>query len=356
MRELIITQNEAGQRFDKYLAKYLNRAPMSFSYKMLRKKNITLNEKKATGAEKLAQGDVVKLFLSDETIEKFSSTGTTVQNIGTVNKISDCIIYEDENVLFINKRAGLLSQKSKPDDISVNEYLIDYLLKSGALNTDALKTFRPSVCNRLDRNTSGLITCGKSLAGLQELSRMFRDRSMDKYYITIAAGSINDCCRIRGYLKKDETKNTVNIISDNEYDVLSEQDKKLYEAIETEYEPLLHGELKGSEAGWHGRCFTYTVLKVKLITGKTHQIRAHLSSIGHPCIGDVKYGNIDYNNIFKEAFGVKFQLLHSYELKFTNISGRLSYLNGKSFIAELPRLYGRIFGAYGLPDYIRITG
>lgn len=324
MRELIITENEAGQRFDKYLKKYLDKAPASFLYKMLRKKNITLNEKKADGSEKLSVGDNVKLFLSDETVDKFCSQ---VVHTSSVYDITEDIIYEDDNVLFINKKSGILSQKAKPDDMSINEYMTDYLLKTGRLTEAQLKTFKPSVCNRLDRNTSGIIACGVSLMGLQELSRLFKERELDKYYLAIVAGEVKSGSKIKGCLKKDEKTNKVTIklkgeaMSDSEY-------------IETEYEPVGCGEIRGHK---------YTMLRVKLITGKTHQIRAHLSSIGYPILGDIKYGSSVENNFFKKAYGAKSQLLHAYELKFTNVKGGLAYLNGQTFMAPKPNIFNRFF-------------
>ncbi|MFV0240359.1 MAG: pseudouridine synthase, partial [Lacrimispora sphenoides] len=152
MQSLIVSKNEAGQRLDKLLSKYLNLAEKSFLYKMMRKKNITLNGRKCEGSEKLAEGDEVKLFLSDETIEKFSQV-----KLQEVKKVSLNIIYEDEHILLVNKPAGMLSQKAKESDESLVEYMIDYLVSGGQLSTEQLRSFRPSVCNRLDRNTSGLV-------------------------------------------------------------------------------------------------------------------------------------------------------------------------------------------------------
>lgn len=338
MRELKISANEAGLKLDKYLMKFLNEAPASFTYKMLRKKNITLNGKKATGSEKLVAGDIIKLFLSDETIDKFSKVKkvSPSKKIDGVKALEGCIIYEDENVLFINKKVGMLSQKSNPDDVSLNEYMIDYLIKTNALNSDDLRLVKPSVCNRLDRNTTGLITCGKSIAGLQELSRMFKERCLDKYYIAIVYGVIEEGKKIYGYLKKNEEKNMVIIENHNTDKEFNEEE---YDKIETYYEPLYSSQIK--ESG--GKTYPYTVLKVKLITGKTHQIRAHLSSINHPIIGDIKYGNKSVNDFFKNNMGIKYQLLHSYELQFNDISGPLDYLNNKKFNAKLPQVYNRFY-------------
>ena len=261
MKSITVNKNEAGQRLDKLLGKYLNLAGKGFLYKMMRKKNIVLNGKKCDGSEKLAEGDEIKLFLADETIEKFSEV-----KIQKVKKTKLHIIYEDEHVLLINKPSGMLSQKAKEQDESLVEYLIDYLLDSGKLTKEDLRSFRPSVCNRLDRNTSGLVAAGCSLAGLQKLSAMFKDRSLHKYYLCVVSGSVKEKKRIEGFLKKDEKSNQVTI---------SQKELPDSAPICTEYEPLMETE-------------SYTLLKVTLITGRTHQIRAHLASIGHPIVGDMK--------------------------------------------------------------------
>lgn len=311
MQEIKITANEAGQRLDKLLAKYLNEAPKSFLYKMLRKKNIVLNGKKATGNEKLVCGDSVKLFLADETIDKFSKT--TIQKAkGNLD-----ILYEDEDILVINKPVGMLSQKADAKDVSVVEYLTNYLLESGQLTEDNLRSFKPSICNRLDRNTSGLLVCGKSLPGLQNMAEMFRERSMKKFYRCIVAGDVSSSQYIKEYLAKDKRTNTVRI---------SKNEIPDSQPIETEYRPI--------EKLRQG-----TLLEVHLITGRTHQIRAHLASVGHPIVGDYKYGNEKINQYYKEKYHVTSQLLHAYRLEMPEMVEGLKQLEGKVFLAPLPKKF-----------------
>lgn len=314
VREIEINKNEAGQRLDKLLAKYMNKAPKSFIYKMLRKKNITLNKKKADGSEKLEINDRVQLFLSDETIEKFTELDVVA------NEVDLQVIYEDENILVINKPAGMLSQKAKPEDESLTEYVIAYLLKTKQLTKEELISFHPGLCNRLDRNTSGIIIAGKSLAGLQQMGILLKERNIGKYYQTIVKGVIKEPTCIEGYLTKDKSHNKVTI---------SKEPVEGADYIKTQYEPLkTNGE--------------YTLLRVKLLTGRSHQIRAHLQSIGHPVIGDGKYGDVQVNKYFKRNFNLRFHLLHSYELDFPVIEGELNNLSEKQFIAPLPSYFEAI--------------
>ena len=315
MREIRDTENEAGQRLDKLLGKYLNLAGKGFIYKMLRKKNITLNWKKCDGSEKLAVGDQVKLFLSDETVEKFSQV-----RVGKVKRTSLDILYEDSHILLINKPAGMLSQKAKAEDESLVEYVTAYLLDKGELTEEDLKTFRPSVCNRLDRNTSGLVAAGKSLAGLLIMAEAFKDRSLHKYYYCVVKGSVKGRQTVRGFLLKDQETNQVTVCQ-NETEGSA--------PIVTVYEPV-------SESGG------YTLLEVELVTGRTHQIRAHLASVGHPLVGDVKYGDPEINQEAKRRFGIRRQMLHSHKIVFSRLPEPLGYLAGRSFRAPLPEEFGRI--------------
>ena len=329
MREIVIEKNEAGQRLDKFLAKYMNEASKSFFYKMMRKKNITLNGKKCEGNEKLAEGDVVKLFLAEDTIEKFSSV-----QVQEVKKVNLDILYEDDEIILVNKPAGMLSQKAKETDESLVEYLIDYLLGSGKLTESGLRAFRPSVCNRLDRNTSGIVAAGKSLAGLQMLSGVFKDRSIHKYYQCLVSGVIRDVKTVDGWLLKDEKKNQVRILTDVEAKRFEgkggdEEPKR----IRTKYEPI----------ATDGK---FTLLKVTLLTGRSHQIRAHLASLGHPIVGDSKYGGVSKVN--PSGRTVKYQLLHSYRLEFPKLAEPFAYLSGRVFEAPMPGYFASVLKETGI--------
>ena len=311
MKLLTVTEREAGQRLDKMLAKYLNLAGKGFIYKMIRKKNITLNGRRCDGSEKLEEGDQIRLFLSDETIGRFSSVP-----VQPVKKTSLDVIYEDENILLINKPCGMLSQKAAESDVSLVEYITAYLLETGAMTEEDLKTFRPSVCNRLDRNTSGIVIAGKTLGGLQAMGAVLKDRSLHKYYQCIVKGRVETPCRIRGYLRKNPAANQVSVFKDPVPDS---------QAIETEYIPLSVGS-------------AYTRLQVTLITGRSHQIRAHLASIGRPILGDPKYGDPVLNREIRQKYGVSTQLLHSWKLVMPDaVPEPCAGLAGRSFTAPLPK-------------------
>lgn len=293
MQEFTIGKNEAGQRLDKYLGRILKEAPASFFYKMMRKKNIVLNGAKCTGKEQLSVGDSVKLFLSDETIEKFSGT----QNVSKISKAYPYkkldIVYEDDDVFFVNKPSGMLTQKASPADFSLNEYIIGYLLHEGKIDEAQLRTFKPSVCNRLDRNTSGLVLAGKSMKGSRELSEIIKNRTLEKYYITVVKGRLLHDSSVCALLIKDEAANKVSVRPIDGSPATTEDER----FIRTDYHVLGHGE-------------DYTVLEVHLITGRPHQIRAHLAMLGHPVLGDFKYGDRKIN----EKYKLKDQLLHAYRV------------------------------------------
>ena len=344
MRIIEIAEKDEHQRLDKYLQKKLPGLHKNQLYKLLRKKYIRLNGKRAEGRELISAGDVIELRLSDTTIELLlhggaeqgnKKTGRQAENIkktemkpqaeGAGPKLSlseACsIVYEDEDVIIADKRSGILSQRSRSTDVSLNEVLLDYC---GGPDEDG---FCPSVCNRLDRNTTGLICFAKNYAAARELSEALRGRSISKFYLAAVRGHVDGRAHERARLVKDSRKNQVSI---------SKAEEGEGELIETEYEPLMHRELYGEEL---------SLLRVRLITGKTHQIRAHLSCLGHPIIGDPKYGDRSFNKLFSEKLGIRTQLLHAAELYMPEDGlRRLKQLRGRQFYAEPPKDFFKIFG------------
>ncbi len=346
-----ITAAQKGQRLNKYLMRKLPQAQSSFLYRMLRKKNITLNGKKASGSELLKEGDLVTLFLSDETIRKFGgriegqaderTELKTGQNTGARGPEDDAaqeylsayrrlgsrigkkgILFENEDILIVVKPVGILSQKAGPRDFSMNEWLPGYLLGKGEITGDSLTEFRPSVCNRLDRNTGGILLCGKTLAGTRALSEMLRDRSVRKFYRAVVIGSMSGEGRITGRLTKDASANKVRFeVSDGSKDISSNS--------ETTYRVLRTGE-------------KYSLLELELITGRTHQIRSHLSFLGHPIGGDQKYGDAKANRDLRERYGVRGQLLWCCRIEFPKTQGALAPLSGRTISADPPALYEEI--------------
>lgn len=346
MRVILVSPNEAGQRFDKLLAKYLDKAPKSFLYKMLRKKNILLNGKKAEGSEKVVLGDEIKLFLSEETIAGFRTKEEMGSAEGKKDTEAPCtedsmlsgIVYEDEHILIVDKPVGELSQKAEKGDSSMNERIVAYLAGKYGIGNDS---FTPGVCNRLDRNTSGLLIAGKSLAGLQQMAELLKQKKLQKYYLCIVCGETKETKHLRGYIKKDAAENKVQIL---ETLPLSEKvssmrasgrETEQYAIVETEYSPLCAAN----------GC---SLLAVQLITGKTHQIRAHLASVGLPLLGDTKYGNPEENRFAREKFQVKYQLLHAFLLRFPKAEGALLGLSEQTITTPPPRLFvrtaDRLFG------------
>ena len=328
MRQLQVSGREAGQRLDRYLERYMPQAQKSFFYKMLRKKNITLNGRKAAGNERLQEGDTVSLFLAEDTVAKFRGKGGGCQETAKQERKLPMppVIYEDEELLVLNKPLGMLSQKAGKEDVSLVECIVSYLLGDGAPDT----TFRPGICNRLDRNTTGIVVAGKTVGSLKYLNQLFKERALQKYYLCLVQGRVEKGAKVSGYLVKDEGNNRVTV-----------KKEKMDGAarIITAYEPVGTGCLRGQE---------YTLLKVELITGKSHQIRAHLQSIGHPVVGDAKYGEKAVYGLFREEFGVRYQLLHAWKLKL----GQPEYLpekyRGMEFTAPLPEQFVRVLRGVGI--------
>ena len=321
MQSFTAGKNEDGMRLDKLIDRILPQAGKGFAYKMLRKKNIVLNGKKAEGNERLSVGDEIKFFISDETytamggviaaagVNGDAASGNAAVTDRTGNGGFDFaanIIYADSDVILVNKPEGILSQKAGQDDISLNEYLLEYAVQQYGLDLNAPATFRPSVCNRLDRNTSGIVCCGVSLKGLRALSQMFRDRTVHKYYLALCKGEILVPEHKKAYLVKNEATNKVTV---------SDKPAEGAELIETAWRPLKY----------RNGC---TLAEVELFTGKSHQIRAQLAHEGHPIAGDNKYGDAAFNRAMRDRYKVRSQMLAAYRIVFPKtevlpgISGR----------------------------------
>lgn len=349
MYQITITEKEEGQRFDKYLHRILPEAGTGFLYKMLRKKNITLNDRKADGSEKILKGDCVKIFFAQDTLAKFMGTRSAQPAEGlaapcpAAKTASGCaeyerayrqlsgiqVLYENDHVLLADKPSGILSQKASGADISLNEWLVGYLLAKGELSESALTVFKPSVCNRLDRNTSGIVLCAKSLKGAQMLSRLLKERTLHKYYQLYVKGHIEEEQLIEGYLEKDEKRNKVTV-SPVPISNMPPAGKDAGSAkIRTKYRPLRMESDK-------------TLLEVELITGKSHQIRAHLASIGHPLLGDYKYGDRSWNESYRQKYGVRSQLLHACKVVFPPLEPPFTDISGRTFLCELPEIFERV--------------
>lgn len=289
-----------GQSLIRYLSKILPKANISFLYKMLRKKNILLNDKKALGNEVLNNEDIIKIFFSDETFNKFSKeikNSNYYLSLGTKNKNSNFydryfnILYEDTDIIILDKRVNVLSQKAKKDDISVNELLIKYLLENDKIKESNLKVFKPSIINRLDRNTSGIMLFGKTLKGLNTGRKLISNRKLYKSYICVVKGRYTKEGIIKGYILKDEKCN-----------------KSLFFDYNIKGSKYMEEEIKVIK-----ETFNYSILKVILHTGRSHQIRCSLSYMNYPIALDNKYGDKKWNKYLAQK-GIKYQLLHSFEI------------------------------------------
>lgn len=296
MKEIKITNNEEGQRLDRFLKKYLNKANQSFIYKMIRKKNIKLNDIKAEPEAVLKKDDIVQLYLSDDTIEKFREKKTLMET-----DIHFKTVYEDDNILIVNKPIGLSSQ---PDEISSRNLVDEIKIYLDAKEENISFTFKPALCNRLDKNTSGLVIAAKNYDALKQTNKAIRERNIKKFYMAKVHGIIKQDLELKDYLIKDEYKNMVKIVKED-----SDNAKR----IVTYARPL---RTEGN----------FTWLEIEIETGRAHQIRAHLSSIGHPVAGDKKYGRKDNE---------KFQVLHAYRLVLGGYEENLSYLNGMEVKSDI---------------------
>ena len=292
MKEFIINKTNENQRLDKYLKRILPASSNSFLYKMLRKKNIELNGKRAKGDEILKSGDSIKIFFSDDTYSKMSESAKEDISIflDAYKSIKNVeIVFEHEDFMIVNKPEGVLTQKDKSSIPSLNEWCIGYLLSKNFIDENSLKEFKPSVLNRLDRNTKGLVIFGKTLTGSQRLSELIKKRDLKKYYFAKTEGGCNLNGLYKAYLSKDEKSNKVTI-----YDDIKNIPKDIkYSPIYTKINVLKSEK-------------DFSLLEIELITGKSHQIRAHLLHLGFPLLGDKKYGGkADKSNNYQDLIAYK---------------------------------------------------
>lgn len=304
----VIAKNEANQRVDKYLKKYLNDAPLSFIYKLIRKKDVKVNGVKVKENYLLLENDVLEVYLKDDILKNLSKP-KEIKDISRQFKV----IFEDDNILVVSKPMGLSVHGDELSrEYNLTNQVLAYLIKKGEYHPVRDQGFTPSLAHRIDRNTSGLVIFGKNLAALQDLTSFFKERiGIDKYYLTLVYGELNKQIEINAPLLKDESTKEVRV------------DFKKGELAKSIVTPIFYNK-------------DYSLVEVQIITGKTHQIRVHLSHINHPSVGDAKYGDFNKNKKFNEEYKWKFQFLHAYKLKFSGIKGNLSYLNNKIIVDNLP--------------------
>ncbi|MGL5649945.1 MAG: RluA family pseudouridine synthase [Clostridium sp.] len=310
-----IGANEAGQRLDKFLRKLLKDVPLSAIFKALRKGDIRVNGKKQKEKYSLEIGDVVEVRYIQ------SKKATEVNdNFIKVDAKRMKISYEDENMLVVEKWPGVLVHPDSNKKIpTLTDYVLSYLNEKGAYLPEKEITFTPAPCNRLDRNTSGMVVFGKSFEGLKELNEIIREGKVKKYYNTIVKGKIKDGL-YKGYILKNEDANISKIF-----------DKKVPDSKE------ISMEVKTIQTNG-----AFSFLEIDLITGRSHQIRAHLAHLGCPIIGDEKYGDRKMNSFFRSKFGLEFQFLYAYKLNFKKIDGKMEYLTDKIIVETLPPIFKKI--------------
>lgn len=313
MKAFIINENDAGQRLDRFVKKVAPTLPVSLLQRYIRIKRIKVNNKRAENGTVLALGDTVLLYINDEFFPP--DEGSAFAFLAAQQKLA--VIYEDENILLADKEPGLVVHE---DDAGERDTLIAriqrYLYEKKEYNPAAENSFAPALCNRIDRNTGGIVIAAKNAATLRVVNTLIRDRLIEKYYLCVVHGHLSpQSGTIKSYLLKDETQNRVEVFS---------SPRPGAKTAITKYRTVKQNA-------------RFSLLEIELLTGRTHQIRAQISSIGHPLLGDTKYGTAQQN----KGTGFKFQALYAYRLKFSagDKAEHLQYLNGRLFeVRDVPFL------------------
>lgn len=310
MVKFVISENESDQRLDRFLRKYLARAPLGMIYKIIRK-DIKLNGRRAAADTMLKEGDELTLYIAGEKLKEFIRP-VKKKFHGKQFKVA----YEDDNLLIVDKPKGLLTHgTSEEKKNTLANQVCGYLMDEGKYEPGKEKSFKPAPINRLDRNTTGLVIFGKNAEAMRTFAGYIRQRrKISKYYLTIVCGRPDGRMRFDSNIVKNEDNNTSHI---------AKTDDEGKQAT-TYLTPLLE---KGE----------FSIVEAEILTGRTHQIRLHFSNAGFPLIGDPKYGNKRINNMLKKQVGVSSQLLHAYKLTFNGIKGKFGYLDGTEIKAGINR-------------------
>ena len=309
-----IGTNEAGQRLDKFLRKYLKDVPLSAIFKALRKGDIRVNGKKQKEKYSLLEGDVIEIRYLQSVVTKEKKK----PNFQMVDSGSLQVVYEDENMLLVEKWPGVLVHSDKKNGApTLTDYVLSYLFRKGDYVPENELTFTPASCNRLDRNTSGIVFFGKNFEGLKLLNEMIRERKVKKYYCALVKGKIQPG---KYEASKDDELNKSTV-----YDTERPDTKKIKMDVKV---------LQTNGA--------FSLLEIELITGRSHQLRAHLAHLGNPIVGDFKYGDNKMNSFFENKFGLTYQFLYAYKVTFKEVPEKFDYLKNKTIAQGLPPMFKKI--------------